>query len=193
MTITNNRFTSFSYSFMFNLLDELRVSTEGKNIIIANNLCTGAGGSRYYGMNSKFLQLASGDNVQIYHNTCFQDGDIVGGSPVTKNFVFRDNITNHGTYGMNCMSPGGFSRCWPRMTMANNLVIDTRKDRSFRLIVYYPTNNYFPSTVSEVGFIDPAGGNYRLSSSSRYKGKASDGTDPGVDVDALNKALGITQ
>jgi hypothetical protein len=192
VTITNNRFTSFSYPFIFNLLDELRVSTEGKNITIANNLCTGDGGSRYYGIVSKFIQLGAGDNVQIYHNTCFQQGDIVGGSPVTKNFVFRDNITNSGVYGMNCMAPGGPSRCWPRMQMMNNLIIDSRNDRSERRFDNY-SGNYFSSSINEVGFIDPAGGNYRLSSSSRYKGKASDGTDPGVDVDALNKALRISQ
>ena len=193
VTITNNRFNSFSYPFIFNLLDELRVSTEGKNITIANNLCTGDGGSKYYGLASKFIQLGSGDNVQIYHNTCFQQGDIVGGSPVTKNFVFRDNITNSGVYGMNCMAPGGFNRCWPQMKMMNNLIIDSRKDRSERRFDNYPTSNYFSPGINEVGFIDPAGGNYRLSSSSRYKGKASDGTDPGVDVDALNKALRISQ
>lgn len=77
--IINNRFTSFSYPFIFNLLDELRVSSEGKNIIIANNLCTSAGGTQYYGIDSKFVQLAAGDNVQIYHNTCLLQGDIVAG------------------------------------------------------------------------------------------------------------------
>jgi hypothetical protein len=193
VAVTNNRFTSFSYPFIFNLLDELRVSTEGKNIIIANNLCTGAGGSRYYGISSKFLQLASGDNVQVYHNTCFQESDIVGGIPTTRNFVFRDNITNYGTYGMNCMAPGGFNRCWPGLKMMNNLVVDTRMDKTSRLTDYYPANNYFLSSLNDIGLSDPWGGNYSLSSGSRYKNKASDGTDPGVDVDALNKALKIAQ
>jgi len=189
VTITNNRFDSFSYPFIFNLKDELRVSTEGGNIIIANNLCTGARGSEDYGIASKFVQLAGGTNVQIYHNTCFQQGDIISGSPVTKSFVFRDNLVNYGTYGMNCMVPGGFRSCWPGMKMSNNMIVDTREDRSANLADYYPAGNYFLSTLNQAAFADAAHGDFRLNSNSRYKGKASDGTDPGVDMDALNKAL----
>lgn len=191
VTITNNRFTSFGYPFIFNLRDELRVSTEGGNVTVANNLCTGPGGSQYYGFPSKFVQLTAGSNVQIYHNTCFQDGDIVGGeAPVTRGFVFRDNIVNYGTYGMNCMTPGGFASCWPGLTMRNNLIIDTRSDKSLGLNEYYPRGNYFVRTISEAGFLRLDGQDYRLSNTSRYKQKGSDGTDPGVDLDALNLALG---
>jgi len=190
VTITNNRFTSFSYPFIFNLRDELRVSTEGKNVVIANNLCTGAGGMENYGIPSKFIQLTAGDNVQIYHNTCLQQGDIVAGeAPVTRGFVFRDNITNYGIYGMNCMTPGGFSSCWPGLVMTNNVIVDTRQDRSVSLSDYYPTRNFFARVIAELGFQDANGDDYRLSTISRYKGKASDGGDPGVNMDALNEAL----
>ncbi len=189
MTFTNNRFTSFSYPFILNLKDELRVSTEGKNVVIANNLCTGAGGRRYYGVDSKFLQLAAGDNVQVYHNTCFQESDMVGGSlPSTRNFVFRDNIVNTGLYGMNCMTPGGFASCWPRLLFTNNVIIDTRQDRSDPMSEYLLRNRVV-STIDQIGFAGLDREDYRLSERSRFKGKASDGTDPGVDVDALNKAL----
>ena len=58
--------------------------------------------------------FAAGDSVQIYHNTCLQQGDIVAESvPGTRNSVFREYVTNLGTYGMNCVTPGGFSKCWP--------------------------------------------------------------------------------
>lgn len=190
VTITNNRFTSFGYPFIFNLRDELRVSTEGKNITVANNLCTGAGGMQYYGFASKFVQLTAGNNVQIYHNTCLQDGDIVGGeAPVTRGLVFRDNIVNYGTYGMNCMTPGGFASCWPGLVMTNNLIVDTRADKSLGLNQHYPSGNYFARVIGEVGFLNLNGGEYRLSNTSRYKQKGSEGSDPGVDMDALNLAL----
>ena len=41
-----------------------------------------------------------------------------------------------------------------------------------------------------MAWVDPASDNYSLSASSPYKGKASHGTDPGVDMNALLAALG---
>ncbi len=73
------------------------------------------------------------------------------------------------------------------MKMTNNLIINTPPESAVHVTNFYP-NNYFP-TFAGVGFADPEKGNYSLASSSPYKGKASDGTDPGVDMDALNNAL----
>lgn len=55
----------------------------------------------------------------------------------------------------------------------------------------YPANNYYPPSMSAVGFVDLAGGNYRLSSTSPYRNRSTDGTDVGVDVDALNAAARV--
>ena len=60
-----------------------------------------------------------------------------------------------------------------------------------------PPNNFFPATMAEVGFVDAGGplgssftpGDYRLTAGSLYKGKATDGTDPGVDHAMLSAAL----
>lgn len=53
----------------------------------------------------------------------------------------------------------------------------------------YPPDNYFPSSLSEVGFNSP-----ELGSTSPYKGVATDGTDPGVNISALDSALaGVVQ
>jgi hypothetical protein len=40
--------------------------------------------------------------------------------------------------------------------------------------------NYFPANRNAVGFEDLAKGNYSLAASARYKGKATDGKNPGV-------------
>ena len=40
-----------------------------------------------------------------------------------------------------------------------------------------------------VGFVDRAGGNYRLADSSPYKRAGTDGKDPGVDLDANSAAM----
>ena len=55
----------------------------------------------------------------------------------------------------------------------------------------YPTGNFFPATVSGVGFVDPSG-NYRLSSSSPYVTSATDGTAIGANVPAINTAAGTS-
>jgi hypothetical protein len=50
----------------------------------------------------------------------------------------------------------------------------------------------FPATIGDVGFVnfnDGNGGDYHLLPNNPYKGKASDGSDPGADIDALNAAI----
>ena len=50
----------------------------------------------------------------------------------------------------------------------------------------YPANNYYPANVSGIGFTGVT--NYQLSSSSPYRGLATDGTDPGADITGVNSA-----
>jgi hypothetical protein len=52
----------------------------------------------------------------------------------------------------------------------------------------YPPNNAFPVNQIAVRFVDFGGGDYRLLTESPYKGDATDGKDPGADVDAVNAA-----
>ena len=52
----------------------------------------------------------------------------------------------------------------------------------------YP-GNFFPASLDAVGFVDLANDNLRLTSSSPFKGKASDGTDVGVNFASLDAAL----
>jgi hypothetical protein len=45
----------------------------------------------------------------------------------------------------------------------------------------YPPSNFYPAAFpQDIGFVDAANGDFRLSSSSSYKNRASDGNDPGV-------------
>jgi hypothetical protein len=49
----------------------------------------------------------------------------------------------------------------------------------------YPTGNLFPVDNASIGFANLAGADFHLLTLSPYKGKASDGKDPGADVDAV--------
>ena len=53
----------------------------------------------------------------------------------------------------------------------------------------YPANNYFPASMSAVGFMDLAGGNYRISALSPYIAAGTGGTTPGANLDMLGAAM----
>ena len=57
------------------------------------------------------------------------------------------------------------------------------------LPLQYPPNNFYPSSLDSVGFLNLAGRDYRLARSSPYKRAATDGRDIGVDFEALSTAL----
>jgi hypothetical protein len=54
-----------------------------------------------------------------------------------------------------------------------------------RLESKYATGNFFPLSFDRVGFVDYQRNNWRLAPDSRYRGRATDRNDPGVNVDAL--------
>ena len=55
----------------------------------------------------------------------------------------------------------------------------------------YPPNNFFPSSLDDVRFMNHHSGNYQLVSSSRYKRAGSDGKDLGVDYDSLCASMPV--
>lgn len=53
----------------------------------------------------------------------------------------------------------------------------------------WPAGNFFPASAAAVGFVNynqVSGGDFHLSSSSPYHGKATDGKDLGADIDMIN-------
>src|SRR5207249_4565038 len=55
----------------------------------------------------------------------------------------------------------------------------------------YPAGNSYPSTWQDVGFVNFAGGDYHLGATSPYKGKGTNGSDPGANIDALVSAASV--
>ena len=56
----------------------------------------------------------------------------------------------------------------------------------------YPAGNFWPANEAGVGFNNAPGMDFSLASSSSYKGQASDGTDPGLDMVRLSAATSNT-
>lgn len=56
----------------------------------------------------------------------------------------------------------------------------------------WPAGNTFPSEQKDIGYVHlngGVGGDYHLEPSSRFKGRATDGRDPGADLDTVNAAV----
>jgi Right handed beta helix region/Bacterial Ig-like domain (group 2) len=101
-------------------------------------------------------------------------------------FIMRDNIIGGGTYGVK--GPGlasGLATLSAFMLSGSfraNVITGASADG-------YPLGSFYPGTAADVGFVSLSGEDFHLGSGSPYKGTASDGRDPGADVDALAAAI----
>lgn len=187
------------------LQDNEFTTGHGRNIYITNNLVDN-GYDYFRGYLGAF---SSADNVTFAHNTisgidysCGNGQSLCGGTMINgdwsnQNFVFKDNILPKHEYSMNCQKPGSgdIYGCWPGMVMTNNVIIGPKVDyRQYCTPTGagtpFPAGNFCINTKAEVGWANPVHGDYSLADSSVFKGRASDGTDPGVNMSQLLAALG---
>lgn len=177
VTFKNNVVTNSEQAFQLLGADNLNSSQHAKGVQITNNLFTD--------ISNRFLTMTDYENVTVSHNTHFQNGNIMSlyGEP-SKGFVYTDNITNRAGngYGIFGDSAGegtpAIMRYVPNSNVKRNVIISGNAS-------IYPPNNAFPASVEDVGFTDYAGGNYRLTAKSKFKGSATDKTDPGCQLDLL--------
>jgi hypothetical protein len=165
------------------------VSLRQTRVRINNNL--------FHHIDSILFQILGGvNNVTIQHNTGLQGGSIVlaDGSPADQGFVFTDNLAPHNAFGIFGSNVGvgnaAIAFYMPGAVLTNNVIAGpwpTSGGATTAMYSNYPST-FFPASLDAVGFVDRANDNYILSSSSPYKGKASDGKDIGVDFNALNAA-----
>src|SRR5215475_7767077 len=165
-------------------------SQPSRRILIRNNLIDDIDGNKWgsaaYGpADGKFAQLVGGPvNVTFDHNTIFQSGSLIvaDGSP-SPGFVFRNNVARNNLYGVmgSNRSPGldslGFY--FPRCDFRKNVIVGVPPE------IKYPADNFLTPLPGRVGFVDLAGGDYRLAPGSPYKNAGADGRDVGCDFSAL--------
>jgi hypothetical protein len=126
-------------------------------------------------------------DVDISHNTSLQTGSIVfsDGRP-DPGFVYRDNIAPQNAYGIigtdTGVGNGTHAVYFPGAQLHKNVIIGGSAS-------VYPAGNYFPTSLSGVGFMDPTIGDYRLAPGSAYKSAADDDKDIGVNMGELCAAL----
>ena len=171
----------------FNMLgrDDIYTSEPTRRITIRNNLFEDVGGS--WGSGRLFQLLDGVDSVVIDHNTAFQTGNIVFGgdhAPHT-GFVFQNNIVEdhqHGVIGSGAEPGlGTLARYFPNAIVRRNVIVGGSAAK-------YPPDNFFPASIEEMGAIERREGRYRVALAHRFAHVATDGADPGADLDAVTIA-----
>jgi hypothetical protein len=167
-------------------------------VTIANNFFEDINGRTWKGSGDFLLILAGSrspsgaqngpGNVIVDHDTALQSRNVISteGAP-SRGFQFTNNITPHNRYGVKGSDASTgldtLKTFFPGSTFTANVLIGASCS-------LYPAGDYCPRKLEEVGFVDPAHGDYRLGESSPYRGAATDGTDIGADIDAIEAATG---
>jgi hypothetical protein len=162
-----------------------------QRVLIQNNVInvTGLGGAE-----GRVFQVIGGmADLIIDHNTAFITSTYewtalgsIDELPVTDRFTFSNNLASHGGVGFFGGGVGegtaALTTFFTNWSFTKNAIIGP--DVSSQ----YPTNNYFPTNATAVGFVNYLGGDYRLSANSPYKNAGTDGKDLGADIDAITNA-----
>jgi hypothetical protein len=163
---------------------------------VENNLFENIGtfNGTSYGRMLIFLQDLK--DVTIAHNTMIHNyagGQMViadYSSGAARNILLRDNVaTKGGPYGavmysgvrIGTASLTAFASSY--WAFDRNIIIGL--DAEF--VPWHPQSSYYAPTMASVGFANASGGDYSLGSASPYRGKATDGKDPGADFPGLRQ------
>jgi hypothetical protein len=155
------------------------VSQPSRRILIRNNLIEDIDGKAWGGAGKLFQIISGAEYVTIDHNTGFATGSIMATDStqgLNVGLVFTNNIVAHNAYGVigtgTAIGLPTLTRWWTSFVFQKNVIVGGQAAN-------YPLGNYFINSFSEVGFVDMAKGDYRLSSSSQYRNAGTDGKDIG--------------
>lgn len=156
-----------------------------KRVTITNNIFLNLGANGFDG-SGYFIQISDGEDISITNNTTFNNGSPVKFYDVIpRNFIFRDNITGHGEYGVHGLD--SIKSPTAQKFFQNNVFVNNKNQVPNGLS--YPPGNFLINAFQDVGFTNFAQNDFRLNSTSKFKGKAKDGKDIGSNliVDATGK------
>jgi hypothetical protein len=184
ITVRNNVFLNTQNGTQLLGRDDINESQRMRRIKIVNNL--------FLNNESYFIRMADGDDIEIAHNTVTQRGNAVTayGTPTTR-FIMRDNIFAYNEYGFFGdgigVGPAAIARFTPGGMIRNNAIVNNNGLGSDGFVI--PSGNFEIKGFDKVGFVSFNGKNFRLAAGSRLKGKATDATDIGCNIDELFSAL----
>src|SRR5262245_15094907 len=175
--------------------DNNHPSEQTHAIVVRNNLFADID-SRNWGGNGYFLSMTGGArDITIDHNTIIQDHALgivqADGAPVL-GFVFTNNLARHNSYGIigtnHSVGNDSIGAYLPGSEIDRNVLAGGAASR-------YPVGNSFPTAPQfESQFVGYSSGDFRLTSSSPWRGAGTDGRDLGavfdqaIGDDAVNRA-----
>ncbi|MGB9234646.1 MAG: putative Ig domain-containing protein [Terriglobales bacterium] len=166
--------------------------------------------TKYQGGGSLFLLMNAWpkpvlNTISIRHVTGFPDHHLLVLTnslhyPEMYGFTFQDNLVATGSAPVwaaggndSCASSDKpiivIPTCFKTYTFSTNVLAAYP---SVWAPARWPSGNMFATAFADVQFVNynnGNGGNYQLAPGSPYKGKASDGTDPGANIGAVNAAI----
>jgi len=193
LIIVDNRIINAGQGFNISGTDDLHPSLRSERIQIKNNVMnvTGIGGA-----NGRAYQVIEGPiDLQIDHNTTIISGGqnsalmLAENIPVSaERFAFTNNIGSKGSYGVAGSGTGdgtvALTKYFLNWSFTKNVIIGATASA-------YPPDNFFPTGVTAVNFVDAAGGNFQLAANSPYKNAGTDGKDLGADLNAVVAATTV--
>lgn len=206
LTFSNNWFQNANSAFTAYLQDGGNLTERSKNVRFINNLVVGeyADPNEFNWFRVIANNFSGGEGTKLDHNTILigSSRNFISFSPNTMvNLGITNNIIRVGPNQCFDYSTGEergmpITTCWPNATVTKNVFVNvdgmSAADITHHWLSHFPDNSL--TTIGGVGFVHaPSGldasGNYRLAATSPFKGKAGDGKDPGVDIDAMNAAI----
>jgi len=191
VTFTNNVLRHSGCGFNIAGGEGAGASQPSQRILIRNNLIYDIDGVKWGSpegpADGRAVQIVGGPvNITVDHNTIFQSGPIImADSGPSPGFVFRNNIAPNNAYGVVGSGQGlgvnALNYYFPDAVFQKNVIVGVPQE------VVYPADNFLPATPIKVGFVDLAGGDYRLGPTSPYRKAGTDGKAVGCDVTALGR------
>src|SRR5262249_14850655 len=142
----------------------------------------------FYNFTDLGLVMMGPRGVNVNHNTIlgpkvFLAADVAA----TTGLVFTNNIAQYGEYGVwgsgASIGQGALNSYFPSAVFSINMLFDGQ-----RSACHYPAKTFVP-TLHQVGLVNPAATDYRLSSTSPFLRKGTDGKDIGADMPTVVSML----
>jgi hypothetical protein len=192
VTFTNNTLRHSGGGVNLLGTDYLHPSQPTQRILIQNNLFDDISSTTWNGTGTFLQILDGGSDVVVDHNTVLQSGNMITATYSSAlvpaaSFVFTNNIVSYnqygifGDYGIGLGMPA-INAYLPGSSFARNAIVGG-------LASNFPADNYYPSALAAVGFVDLANRNYVLAPGTPYVRAGTDGKDVGADFTAMAAAM----
>lgn len=191
ITIRNNRIRNVGSVFNLAANPSGAPAVPAARFVITDNIVENVGTGQFGGDGRTFQLLPGLSDIVLMHNTVVSASGqnpaaiYLAGGGISR-LVVHSNVLHHGYAGVKGDAVGEGTASLN--TFASGALYTNNAMVYGGSASIYPTNNWFPSTLADIGFLNAGGGDYQLSSASPFAGKGYDGRNIGADVSQVDAA-----